>query len=645
MKSFKFFLVIILATLLGLNSAQAATRVQECFTLLKAQDYSRAVQTGRQATRETPQDGDAHYCLGAAYRLQGDFDSALRSLQQAERLFTSRSDLRAVYAQLGMVATRKGDLQQALNYHSRELALARETGRRSDEATALNNIALIFSDRGDSNKALDYLQQSLNIEPEERSKASRYNNMAMIYAERDENDKAVEYLEKALQINRRYGDYHGAARNMLNKGAVLTDMGKLDEADATLREGLTAIQKVGDKYWEAVAYQYLGALGGARRDAAMTLQNYKEALRLAQLAGATALAEQVARTIDMQQKRVTALSYGVIEIGSKGVKAATVTSSRDENGRTKYETGFRHSINTNIIQGVSDSGEFSPEAIKETVDAVKLLMAGIKLSSPGWNNTITIAGSSALAGAMNRYELVDKIRVETGITPIFINSAQELSYAIKGSTSADRTYKTALLDIGSGNGRIGYLISPRGGRPAGEAVVDLRAGSVTLAELANKARKPSDDYVSALNRVVEQDLQPKFASDIRQYPVVRRHNHFLLVGGAAWAMSTLMHPENRASYVPLSRKDIADYWTRLSQDPQSLLEQDLRHITDDKVKAQAEKEIASVKKVFTLENLQAGARLLKMVADADPFGNASIHFAREGNWAYGLAEAQALVKQ
>jgi len=294
---------------------------------------------------------------------------------------------------------------------------------------------------------------------------------------------------------------------------------------------------------------------------------------------------------------------------------------------------------------VNDTGEFSPEAIKETVDAVKLLIAGIKLSSPSWNQNITIAGSSALAAAMNRYELADKLQAETGITPIFINSAQELEYAIQGSTSVDRAYKTALLDIGSGNGRIGYLVSPRAGRPAGQAVVDLRAGSVTLSELANKARKPGEEYVVALNRVVEQDFQSKFTSDVRQYPVIRRHNHFLLVGGAAWAMSTLMHPENRASYVSLSRKDIADYWTRLSQDPQSLLEQDLNRITDAQIRAQAEKEISNVKKVFTLENLQAGARLLKMVSDADPFGNASIHFARDGNWAYGLAEAQSLIKQ
>ncbi len=150
---------------------------------------------------------------------------------------------------------------------------------------------------------------------------------------------AQPYLDKALAIQRRNGEYRGAAISILNKGAVLTGMGKLTEADGTLKEGLLAIQKVGDKYWEALAYEYLARLAVARRDAALTLQHYKEALRLAQQAGATALAEQIARTLDVQQKRVTALSYGVVEIGAKGVKAATVTSSRDENGRTKYETG------------------------------------------------------------------------------------------------------------------------------------------------------------------------------------------------------------------------------------------------------------------------------------------------------------------
>jgi len=35
--------------------------------------------------------------------------------------------------------------------------------------------------------------------------------MAMIYDERNEADKAIEYLDKALAIQRRNGEYRGAA--------------------------------------------------------------------------------------------------------------------------------------------------------------------------------------------------------------------------------------------------------------------------------------------------------------------------------------------------------------------------------------------------------------------------------------------------
>jgi len=297
-----------------------------------------------------------------------------------------------------------------------------------------------------------------------------------------------------------------------------------------------------------------------------------------------------------------------------------------------------------VIQGVVDQGEFAPEAMEATAKAVKELLAGMKEASPNLGNKITIAGSSAMAGALNRSDLAARIEAETGIAPIFINSAQEMAYALRGSVAEKVANKTALLDIGSGNGRIGYLISARGDRPEGQAVIDLRAGSVTLTDMANKVRAPGEDYLSALNRVVSSDLQPKLASELKQYPVLRRHQYFIVVGGAAWAMSTLLHPENQEAYVPLSRQDFSEYFARLSANTEAALNPKLDGITDAKVKEKAAKQIASVKGVFTPENLLAGARLLRMMGELDPFGQADIYFARDGNWAYGLAEAQALSK-
>lgn len=626
------------------TAALAYSKSEECYTYIKAQDYPRAVQTGRQAVRLEPHNGEAHFCLGLGFVRSGDLDNALRSFEQSERLFSRRADLLSVYAQLGSIAKSKGDLQQALNYYSRQLALSRELGDRRNEVSALNNVSLVFSDRGDLDKAIDYLQQAIKLERDENEKGTLYNNLALMLYDKGDLPGALEYFDRSINVRKRTGDFHGYAVTTLNKGSALSGTAQFDKAGPVLQEGLSAIQKVKDQYWEAVALRYLGEMEERQGRTDVAIRHYRAALALARSGGATREAELTGQRLAKLQKMATALSFGVVEIGSKGVKAAVVTSSRDAQGRTVYETDFRKSINANVIQGVVDTGEFSMEAMDATVNAVKELVAGMKTAAPKLGQNVTIAGSSALAGAMNRADLAARIQAETGITPIFINSAQELSYALRGSVNDDIAHKTALLDIGSGNGRIGYLISQKGARPAGEVAIDLRAGSVTLTELANRARAPGEDYVTALNRVVERDLAPRLSNELQQYPVLRRHQYFVVVGGAAWAMSSLLHPDKQGPYVQLSKEDFARYFAGIANNPDALLNPKLDWISDQKAREAAQKQINAVKNVFSVENLLAGARLLKMIGDLDPFGQAGIYFARDGNWAYGLAEAQALAK-
>lgn len=168
---------------------------------------------------------------------------------------------------------------------------------------------------------------------------------------------------------------------------------------------------------------------------------------------------------------------------------------------------------------------------------------------------------------------------------------------------------------------------------------------MSLAELANKVRKPGEDYLPALERVVGQDIAPKVAAELKQYPVIRKHKYFLLVGGAAWAMSTMLHPEKQGAYVSLSASDLSLWYDRLAANPDAALNPDLAKIADDKLREKAQRQIDAVKKTFTVENLLAGARLLKRVAEADPFGSADLYFARDGSWGYGLAEAAAIYRR
>jgi tetratricopeptide (TPR) repeat protein len=68
----------------------------------------------------------------------------------------------------------------------------------------------------------------------------------------------VEYFQKAIEISERYGDYHGASIIKLNLGNTYRKMKDYEKAEKYILEGLEGVKKVGDKYWEAVGYHYLG---------------------------------------------------------------------------------------------------------------------------------------------------------------------------------------------------------------------------------------------------------------------------------------------------------------------------------------------------------------------------------------------------
>jgi hypothetical protein len=146
--------------------------------------------------------------------------------------------------------------------------------------------------------------------------------------------------------------------------------------------------------------------------------------------------------------------------------------------------------------------------------------------------------------------------------------------------------------------------------------------------------------------VVEAEVGQRYADQIKGYPAIARKRHLVLVGGAAWAMTTLTKPEDQSAYVKLNMADIRDFYARLVADPAKFMNPDLSQIADPKAREAAAKSVADVNKVFTPDNLVAAARLLKMVADYTPVGGTQqVWFAREGSWAYGLATLSAAAKK
>jgi tetratricopeptide (TPR) repeat protein len=242
------------------NFAFAQPEVDACYNFHNAGDYKMSIEAGKVAVEKYPNNPDAHLCLGASYRMVGEFKLALEHLKKSESLTSNKKDLMRIYNQIGIIYKKMGYLDDALFYFSRSLSLARDLGNKSMQASVLNNMANIYEKKDELDKALSYYEESLRLETDEKEKAPIYNNIAIIYSKKGNYQKAVEYYQKAIEINERYGDYHGASIVKLNLGNTYRKMKDYEKAEKYISEGLEGVKKVGDKYWEAFGYYVLGWL-------------------------------------------------------------------------------------------------------------------------------------------------------------------------------------------------------------------------------------------------------------------------------------------------------------------------------------------------------------------------------------------------
>ena len=303
MKKAFSLLFMILSLFAFKNFAFAQPEVDACSNFLDAGDYRRAIEAGKIAVEKYPNNSDAHYCLGRSYYEIGEFKLALEHMKRAESLTSNKEGLMRTYDWIGLIYWRMGYLDDAFLYFSRSLSLARDLGDRSMQAEVLNNIANIYRDKDESDKALGYYEESLRLQTYEKEKATTYNNIAIIYEDKGDYQKAVEYFQKAIETSERYGDYHGASMWKLNLGNTYRKMKDYEKAEKYISEGLEGVKKVGDKYWEATGYGYLGLLYRDKGDKKTAKDYLTRAYNLYKSIGAEGYAEEVLSYIQELEKK------------------------------------------------------------------------------------------------------------------------------------------------------------------------------------------------------------------------------------------------------------------------------------------------------------------------------------------------------
>lgn len=338
--------------------------------------------------------------------------------------------------------------------------------------------------------------------------------------------------------------------------------------------------------------------------------------------------------------------YGGIEVGSKGVKATAIRAIEGEDGYN-VKLVYAEVVNTTIMQ-LKDN-KFAPDVIRDTAAAISRLVTRMKTEYKVPEERIGIIGSSGLR-ADNPQDLVKAVREKTGKVMSFLDVETEVQLSIVGTIPQryrnknggwmDNRGISMLLDIGSGNTKGGYQTirqMPTGVADYDYVTVSIPKGTVTFTNEINQNVGEAADLTAIAQKAKEispASVRVPLRKEMERKPGLYNRQRVYLTGGIVWAMATLLHPEDRRTFVPLTSEDIDTFYRMVTSDPQGLqklLNPNLtRRITSRQVRLEAEKEIESVRNAFSPSNLIAGAEILKAVNTDFAMSGKRIRFARFG---------------
>ncbi len=339
---------------------------------------------------------------------------------------------------------------------------------------------------------------------------------------------------------------------------------------------------------------------------------------------------------------------GGIEIGSKGVKALVVRVSGEDEGYA-VKILYAEIINTTPVQ--TKDGKFTPEAIRDTGVAVGRFYQRMLLEYRIPPGQVHIVVSSGLVGE-NPQDLAAEVRQRTSQTPAFLDVDSEVQLTVSGAIP--KRYKSGqkwhdnrgisvLIDIGSGNTKGGYqqLRQLTFGNSGYDYVTwGITKGTVTYTTDISRAAGEAADYPAFVKRAQELSnnlLRAPLRNEVARKPGLINRKKVYLSGGITWAMTTLLYPEDRRSFTPLTADDINTFYNRAITNPEKLLEPDLSRITNSALRQEAEREVESVRNTFTPKNLIAGAEILRAVAAEMNLTGKRLLFARYGHLAWILS--------
>jgi len=210
----------------------------------------------------------ALYARSQAANLAGGSDRGLDLAQQALQAYTDLGDEKNVATclqNLAHIYSERGEYQDSLEHYQMAIAKFHQLGDKASEAASIRTLGTVHFGLGDQPTALLQFNRALAMFEElgdEHGVARVTGNIGIIYATTGDYPAALEMLHKAIQISEEIKDRYTIAIYSGNIGNVLSAAGSYNEALDYYQRSLKLSEEFGDE--KGVAYA-TGNVGEAYR--------------------------------------------------------------------------------------------------------------------------------------------------------------------------------------------------------------------------------------------------------------------------------------------------------------------------------------------------------------------------------------------
>jgi signal transduction histidine kinase len=178
---------------------------------------------------------------------------------------------------------KSSDPDEALTLAKQALDISRELGFVGLAARALNNMGVIYWQKGDFPQALDHLFEAFHIYREENDSlgiARIHTNIGLIFSDQGHYDRALEYYLVSRTIYEQLGTIAGLAPVLNNIGTVYQYQGDFSQAEAYHLQSLALKDALGDQKGIAFSLNNLGLVRQYMGDYSQALEYFNRALAI-----------------------------------------------------------------------------------------------------------------------------------------------------------------------------------------------------------------------------------------------------------------------------------------------------------------------------------------------------------------------------